>query len=56
MDNINGSMISLREVVTINRRSHILQLMSIQSIQLQNSWLMESHQGDEDDDPIVPPN
>jgi hypothetical protein len=52
----NNSVISLAEVVNINRQVHNLQLMSIQSLQLQNIWLTQSHGGDEDDSPIVPPN
>jgi hypothetical protein len=39
----------------VNRQYNILQVISIQSLQGQNIWFTQSHQGDEDD-PIVPPN
>ncbi|MBO1046467.1 hypothetical protein [Dolichospermum circinale] len=51
----DNSVISLAEVANVNRQDHTLQLMPIQSLQIQNIWFTQSHQGDEDD-PIVPPN
>ena len=51
----DNSVISLSEVANVNRQYNILQLISIQSLQGQNIWFTQSHQGDEDD-PIVPPN
>ena len=51
----DNSVISLAEVANVNRQDHILQVISIQSLQGQNIWFTQNHQGDEDD-PIVPPN
>ncbi len=55
MANINNSVISLPEVVNINKEDYILQLMSIASLQVHNIWVTQGSQGD-DDEPIVPPN
>ena len=52
----DNSVISLAEVANVNRQDHTLQLMPIQSLQIENIWFTQSHQGDEDDDPLVPPN
>jgi len=52
----DNSVISLAEVANVNRQYNILQVISIQSLQGQNIWFTQNHQGDEDDDPLVPPN
>ena len=52
----DNSVISLAEVANVNRQYNILQVISIQSLQGQNIWFTQIHQGDEDDDPLVPPN
>jgi hypothetical protein len=54
MTNINNSVISLPQVANINRQDYILQLMSIASLQVQNIWVTQDSQ--RDDEPIVPPN
>jgi hypothetical protein len=56
MNSIDNSVISLSEFVNTNGQEHIFQSFSVQLLQVQNSWFTQIHQGDEDDDPIVPPN
>ncbi|MCX5982151.1 MAG: hypothetical protein NTY89_10185 [Nostocales cyanobacterium LacPavin_0920_SED1_MAG_38_18] len=56
MNSIDNSVISLSEFVNTNGQEHILQSFSVQLLQVQSGWFIQSYQGDEDDDPIVPPN
>ena len=49
--------ISLIEVVKVNRQNDILPLTSVQLLQVRNILFTQNYLGgDEDDDPIVPPN
>ncbi|MBE9250324.1 hypothetical protein IQ226_14430 [Dolichospermum sp. LEGE 00240] len=56
MNSIDNSLISLSELANINGQEHILQSFSVQLLKKGNIWFMQDHQGDENDDPIVPPN
>ena len=53
---IGNSVISLPEVLSINRQDNLLQFMSLQSLKLQPISFIQSYQGRDEDNPIVPPN
>ncbi len=53
---IGNSVISLLEILSMNRQDNLLQFMSLQALKLQPIWFIQSYQRGDEDDPIVPPN
>jgi hypothetical protein len=53
---IGNSVISLPEVLSINRQDNLLQFMSLQSLKLQPISFIQSYPEGDEDYLIVPPN